>query len=246
MISSFQDLEGTIKPAQVESSFLGHQSHKPSAVKLTERLYKEFEESFVSSSKPSATTYTIMGSLGNLPYWHVNVPVAERTEKCPDFLRNLSPKDVGVISTPDEDYRVLSWSDVQKIVKDNRLGAFQRLPSELRRYLEFNSKLRRDHGGVMNFVLKERLGWQTPIKPKGRPFELEEDIRILWNDWPYGLDERIVHLVVWTKFELEDDPATDDLTDKARKEIDDHVRTKFGSRIPQDNVSVGHSYFDPW
>ena len=32
-------------------------------------------------------------------------------------------------------------------------------------------------------------------------------MRILYNDWPYGLVDGIVHLVVWTKFDLEDDPA---------------------------------------
>jgi hypothetical protein len=178
-----------------------------------------------------------MGSRSVLPYWHVNVPEAERTEECPEFLRNLSPKDEGIISTPDEQCNVITWPEVRKIVADNRLGAFQRLPSGLRRYLGFIWKLKQDYGSVMNFILNERLRWQAPPVPKGRPFELDEDIKILWNDWPYGLDTRIVHLVIWTKFELEDDPATDDLTDKARKEINDYVKQKFGSQLSEDNVS---------
>ena len=62
------------------------------------------------------------------------------------------------------------------------------------------------------------------------------DIKILYNDWPYGVDEKIVHLVVWTKFDLEDDPATDDLTPKARKEIDDFVDQTFRSRVPPEKV----------
>ncbi|KAK6062668.1 hypothetical protein SCUP234_04568 [Seiridium cupressi] len=181
-------------------------------------------------------------SLADLPYWHVNVPESERTEECPEFLGGLSPKDVGIISTPDEDYHVITWTEVQKIVADNRLGAFQRLPSELRKYLGFNWKLKQDHGSVMNFVLNERLGWQVPTVPKGKPFELQEDIKILWNDWPYGLDKRIVHLVVWTKFELEDDPATDDLTVEARKEIDDYVKRTFGAKLAEDN----YVWFKNW
>jgi len=88
----------------------------------------------------------------------------------------------------------------------------------------------------MEFVLKERLGWTLPIQAKGTPFEKEEDVKVLWNDWPYGIDEKIVHLVVWTKFELEDDPETDDLTDKARKEIDDFVEEKFGRVVGRENV----------
>jgi hypothetical protein len=47
-----------------------------------------------------------------------------------------------------------------------------------------------------------------------------------------------VHLVVWTKFELLDDPATDDLTVEARKEIDDFVDETFGKRIGKENVSI--------
>jgi hypothetical protein len=47
----------------------------------------------------------------------------------------------------------------------------------------------------MQFVVKERLGWEEPVVAKGRPFEMESDVKILWNDWPYGIDERIVHLV---------------------------------------------------
>lgn len=63
-----------------------------------------------------------------------------------------------------------------------------------------------------------------------------EDIKILYNDWPYGVEKSIIHLVVWTKFELEDDPATDDLTPTARKEIDDCVKKTFCSRMPSENV----------
>jgi len=65
---------------------------------------------------------------------------------------------------------------------------------------------------------------------------VSDDIKILYNDWPYGVDEEIVHLVVWTKFDLEDDPATDDLTPKARKDIDDFVDRIFCSKVPPQNV----------
>ena len=89
----------------------------------------------------------------------------------------------------------------------------------------------------MQFVLKKKLGWTLPIVPEGRPFEKEADLKVLWNDWPYGIDEKIVHLVVWTKFELEDDPRTDDLTERARMEIDGFVDECFGKRCGRDNVS---------
>lgn len=171
-----------------------------------------------------------------LPYWQVNVPESERTEECPDFLSTLNAKDVGIISTRDADYHVLTWPEVRKTVADNRLDLFQRVPSALRRYLAYNWKLKQDYGSVMNFVLAERLRWNAPIVPAGKPFELDDDIKILWNDWPYGIDPRIVHLVVWTKFDLEEDPSTGDLTDGAREQVNDYVQTKFCAHLSKDSV----------
>jgi hypothetical protein len=173
-----------------------------------------------------------------LPYWQVNVPTELRTEQCPDFLQNLNLKDLSIISTPDAAYHFLSWPEVQKIIASNRIDLFQRVPSDLRRYFDYNFQLKKRYGSVMQFVLEKRLGWKEPIVAEGKPFKEENDVKILWNDWPYGIDERIVHLVVWTKFELEDDPATDDLTDEARKEIDGYVDEVFGKRVGKENVSL--------
>ncbi|GAP87291.1 hypothetical protein SAMD00023353_2701230 [Rosellinia necatrix] len=185
-----------------------------------------------------------MGSLdeAKLPYWHVNVPDDQRAAECPEFLRTVNAKDLGIITTPDSEYRLSTWPEVQKLILTNRIDLFQRVPSELRKYLEYTWKLKRDHGSVMDFILTQRLRWDMPIVPKGRPFEYEEDMKILWNDWPYGIDSKIVHIVVWTKFALEDDPATDDLTEEARAEIDVFVRKTFGSRVSADH----YIWFKNW
>lgn len=68
-----------------------------------------------------------------------------------------------------------------------------------------------------------------------------DDIKTLYNDWPYGIDPRIVHLVVWTKFELESAPVTDenpngDLTPEFRKKISDYVDETFVSVCKDDSV----------
>ncbi|KAF3358272.1 Putative endo-1,3(4)-beta-glucanase 2 [Verticillium dahliae VDG1] len=88
----------------------------------------------------------------------------------------------------------------------------------------------------MNFVLKYRLGWQAPIIPRGRPFEYEEDLKVLHNDWPYGIDPRIKHLIVWTKFDLEEDPETGDLSDETRRKVDGYVNEAFRAHMPEDTV----------
>lgn len=77
-----------------------------------------------------------------------------------------------------------------------------------------------------------------PIRAEGIPFEKESDVKVLWNDWPYGIDARIVHLVVWTKFELVDDEVTGDLAKEARKEIDEYVDSVFAERVGRDNVGL--------
>ncbi|KAH0033400.1 hypothetical protein KCU78_g2499, partial [Aureobasidium melanogenum] len=130
-----------------------------------------------------------------LPYWQVNVPAAQRSDKCPDFLKDANEKDQKILATPDSESRRLSWPEVQELIRTNRIDLFQRVPSDLRRYKAYTAKLKEQYGSVMNFVMTERLRWQDLV-PQGEPFSNPDDIKILLNDWPYGIDTRIVHLVV--------------------------------------------------
>ncbi|KAF5006129.1 hypothetical protein FDECE_7467 [Fusarium decemcellulare] len=178
-----------------------------------------------------------MGSADTLlPFWNYNIPKDQWTEECPDFLHNLSDKDRGILATPDEVYRFSTWDEVQQLVRTNHLELFKRLPSDLRRYKALVFRLVKEYGSVSNFILQRRLGWTAPVTARGAPFEFEDDYKILWNDAPYGIDRRIVHLVVWTKFDLREDPATGDLADDARKEIDDFVTKTFRSHVPHEHV----------
>lgn len=171
----------------------------------------------------------------SLPFWIVNTPRSQWTAECPEFLRGQSPKNIQCLSTPDDHYTRQDWAQVKGIINTNRLDLFQRVPSELRKYLEFTAKIKAEYSSVMRFVVKERLRWgdgnQSDLQPRGQPFEFDEDIRILYNDWPYGVDKDIIHLVVWTKFALEDDPVTDDVTANTRAAIDSYVQRTFW-RVP--------------
>lgn len=96
----------------------------------------------------------------------------------------------------------------------------------------------------MSFILSERLHWDRSVDENGglkssgkEMFEDENDWKILWNDWPYGIDERIVHLVVWTKFELKDDERTGLLRGDVREVIEGFVGRVFGERCGEENVS---------
>ncbi|KAK5714654.1 hypothetical protein LTR15_010837 [Elasticomyces elasticus] len=181
------------------------------------------------------------------PFWNVNVPPSHHTKDCPDYLEYAftNHKDREILSTMDADYRRQTWPEVSCFIRENRLDLFQRVPSDLRLYRDYCAKLVREYGSVMKFVMDERLRWQD-LEARGKGFEdagqqddllaVESDYKILLNDWPYGVDERIVHIVVWTKFELVSDPATDDLTPEARKEIEAFVDERFVSRCGKENV----------
>ena len=104
----------------------------------------------------------------------------------------------------------------------------------------------------MNFVMTERLEWRDLV-PQGEPFTnpgkivttrlqgtwsltpATDDIKILFNDWPYGIDTRIVHLVVWVKFQLEEDAITGYLTDAARQQLDLYVDKTFRNHVGAGN-----------
>lgn len=107
------------------------------------------------------------------------------------------------------------------------MDKFHRKPSELRRYREFTYHLIKDYGSIMTFMLSQRLHWAS-LTPAGPPFTDSSDIKILYNDWPYGIDADIVHLVVWTKFELEDDLETGLSTPESRAQIEAYVQETFG------------------
>ncbi|PYH49872.1 GIG1 family protein [Aspergillus saccharolyticus JOP 1030-1] len=203
-----------------------------------------------------------------LPYWLVNVPPSHWPASCPSYLRDISQKNKDILSTPDHTYQRQGWDLVQELVRmslppspppaqpnpnrslththhctsadTNRIDRFQRLPSDLRRYLEYKERIIAEYGSIMRFVVKERLQWgegvQSDLQARGRPFEFDDDIRILYNDWPYGLEPDIVHLVVWTKFPLEEDPVVDDLTPRARREVEAFVRRTFCGRVPAEQV----------
>jgi hypothetical protein len=91
---------------------------------------------------------------------------------------------------------------------------------------------------VLSFVQTERLHWENATPSGDQPFTNPSDYKILYNDWPYSVEASIKHLVVWTKFLLEDDEETDNLTPRAREEIEDFVsRTLCGEDgVPRDQL----------
>lgn len=168
-------------------------------------------------------------------------------------------------------------------VATNKIDQFQRVPSDLRKYLEYTAKIKAAYGSILDYVVKNRLQWEDNLEPKGStPFEnpgmlcsclpypvqlvaissrvhmrdvrctylpwqcrVQDDYKILYNDWPYGVEKDIVHLVVWTKFKFEDDPVTGDISPQSRKEIAEYVAKVFEPHMPAEQVSMGPLFFLP-
>ena len=93
----------------------------------------------------------------------------------------------------------------------------------------------------MEFIISHRLQWRS-ISTNDVPFSNSDDMKVLYNDWPYGIDTRIVHLVVWVKFEIEDDPATGYLTPGSTAQIQQYVDETFSSRMNPEHVSTSSTW----
>ncbi|KAF7509799.1 hypothetical protein GJ744_007494 [Endocarpon pusillum] len=157
----------------------------------------------------------------------ITIPRGESVNDCPKSAIIISPKTERIICTREEDFRRWTWSEVKEAIRINRIDLFQRTPTDLIRYVEYVHYLKKTFGSVLHFIQHERLHWPS-VQPSGQaPFENPTDYKILYNDWPYGIDLDIVHLVVWTKFELEDDVTTNDLSQESRATIDAFVQKTF-------------------
>ncbi|KAK6341171.1 hypothetical protein TWF696_008257 [Orbilia brochopaga] len=148
-------------------------------------------------------------------------------------------KDQEILNTPDHLFHLHSWSDLRTIIAENRLEDLKRRPSDLRRYLDWGQQTRQEYGSVLRYILQRRLFWEEGnIVPKSDiPFAEEEDTRILFNDWPYGLADGIVHIVVWTKAAIPIDDSGD-ITPASRTLIVDFVNRVFvtGLGLPAEKV----------
>ncbi|QIW99513.1 hypothetical protein AMS68_005031 [Peltaster fructicola] len=171
-------------------------------------------------------------------FWNVNVKPEHQTVDCPEYLRYCfqNDKDRGIIGTADSAYQCLTWDEVKDHANRNRPDLFQRVPSELRKYRWFCHELRGRYGSILEFILKERLQWSDTTAVVG-DFGDQANYKILFNDWPYGVDERIVHLIVWTKFEMPEDPVTGALVPEMQAKVEAFVHEQFAIPCGTDNVA---------
>jgi hypothetical protein len=119
---------------------------------------------------------------------------------------------------------------------------------------------------MMNYICLQRLKWPLPSTSSGivpaqgthdpatvngsgssgsggaltfnnpLPFADSSDYRILRNDWPYGMDAGISHLVVWLRTPIPVESDEGHLTSESRALINDFVQRRFVKRLAEDKA----------
>ncbi|KAG6033641.1 hypothetical protein E4U41_006850 [Claviceps citrina] len=150
----------------------------------------------------------------------------------------LTDMDRWVLSQTDEEFEKHDWEDLEQIIGTNQLSVLKRSPSDLRRYMAWTAETRAQYGSMLHYLLVNRLpaSWgQPPFAPESHiPFEKTSDYRVLLNDWPYGLERNITHLVVWTRTPIPTDDDKGDLTAESRALVAGFVRRCFVDALGED------------
>jgi len=85
---------------------------------------------------------------------------------------------------------------------------------------------------VVSFIQQKRLQWDDITPSHNKEFSNPADFKILYNDWPYFIDENITHLVVWTKFLIDEDETTGEVTQAAKAAIESFITKTFCAAGP--------------
>lgn len=144
-----------------------------------------------------------------------------------ELEKHCSDRDREILSRDESLYEPISWAEIQDIVATNDLVRLSRKPSDLRYYLIKKQEFKEQHGGTMQFILKEKLQWPTPVAPTNPKFLADPaDVKILLNDFPYGVESNITHFVVWLRAKIPEE-ANGILSADVRARISEFVKLTF-------------------
>lgn len=164
----------------------------------------------------------------------------------------LTDVDKWVLSQTDEEFKKHDWEDLKQLIgmlqrmmtvkaiprqltnvliESNNLSVLKRVPSDLKRYIKWTAETKAQYGSMTQYLLANRLpkSWgQPPFTPESEvPFDNESDYKVLLNDWPYGLEPNITHIVVWTRTFIAADDDKGDMTAESRALVGDFVKRYF-------------------
>jgi len=158
----------------------------------------------------------------------------------------LTETDIWVLSQTDEEFHLHDWDELRQIIDTNNLSILKRKPSDLRRYMEWTHLTKAQYGSMVNYLLQHRLPWGAPpfTYNSSIPFADPSDYKVLMNDWPYGLEESINHIVIWSKTPISTNEKTGDVTEESRRLINEFLKRTFVDRLDGDASRV--MWFKNW
>ncbi|KAK4169517.1 hypothetical protein QBC43DRAFT_307898 [Cladorrhinum sp. PSN259] len=147
----------------------------------------------------------------------------------------LTEVDKWVLSQTDEEFQCHGWEELRELLGTNQLHLLKRKPSDLRRYMKWSAETKAEYGSITSFLLAHRLpkAWGTPpfIPVSDVPFADPSDYCVLNNDWPYGFEPGISHIVIWTRTPIATDNTVGDMTSESRKIVSDFIKQFFVDRL---------------
>ena len=161
-------------------------------------------------------------------------------EKRNDETSHLSWEELtDIIGTKNFHFSVFpplpNWIPIHYLAR-NELSKIQRERTCLSQYRQWAAEIREQYGSMTDYLLSNRLpkSWgRPPFSPAlSRPFEDPSDFRVLLNDWPYGLDSNITHIIVWSRTPIATQFADGDMTSSGRSSIEAFVQRYFVDRLP--------------
>nr|POF03769.1 n-acetylglucosamine-induced protein 1 [Quercus suber] len=150
---------------------------------------------------------------------------------------NLTSQDIATLQQKDEDFVPYKWAQLRDIIN-------------LENYIHFTYHIQATYGSIIPFILQHKLSWVSsqispsevasllPLRPADpRPFASPQDFKVRRNDWPYGTEGHIKHLVVWLKTPIDVDGDGEPSTE-SRALIEDFVDRTFRARMSRGKDSV--------
>ncbi|RCK60810.1 N-acetylglucosamine-induced protein 1 [Candida viswanathii] len=138
-----------------------------------------------------------------------------------------------------------SWSEINFIIKTNKLEIFARSKEQTIKYHNFKQWLKDNKILVNDYLLGHELHWkESEIRdqehvivpqeysveyPQDLIFHNPDDITILYNKFPYYFDTNVKHLCIWTKLRIpvDRDSACGDISDRTKKIIHRYLEKTF-------------------
>ncbi|KAF8523136.1 hypothetical protein BU17DRAFT_64031 [Hysterangium stoloniferum] len=116
-----------------------------------------------------------------------------------------------------------TWDELKSFMRTGDLGLLKRDPVLQERYKVWAKDIIEEHGSITNYLVNVRLGWGTPptenTSPSGSTSSIEvpkdsiqdnrplyftstpssQDVKIIFNDWPYSIPPYISHYLIWSR-----------------------------------------------